>query len=167
MDPSPSTEPWKPGRTGAPRPPVARGLPLLGNLLDLARDSFPLMLSTQRELGPIFRIRAMGAEIVCLVGPDANAFITRAGDDYLVTGEGYQGFNEAFKSRSFLIGLNGAEHAHLRRIERRAMSREALDRKLPEAVAMTDRHISRWRDGAKVDVVRELKSLVVATSGSR
>jgi cytochrome P450 len=156
---------WKPGITGAPRPPVSRGLPVVGHLVDLARDAFPLMLDRQRALGPCFRIRAMGREWTCLAGPDANALITHTAYDYLVTGESYQGFNDAFKSRSFIIGLDGPEHAHLRRIERRAFSREALARKLPEAVALTDRCIAGWRDGQAIDVVRELKRLVVSHLG--
>ncbi|HEY2512680.1 MAG TPA: cytochrome P450 [Polyangiaceae bacterium] len=156
---------WKIGLTGAPAPPLSRGLPWVGHLGDLVKDAFPLLLEKHRELGPCFRIRAMGQEWTCLVGADANALITHTGYDLLVTGESYQGFNDAFRSRSFLIGLDGPAHAHLRRIERRAFSREALARKLPEAVALTDRTIGGWRDGATVDVVAELKALVVAHLG--
>src|SRR4051812_39781130 len=157
--------PWRAGRTGAPRPPLSKGLPVVGHLFDLARDAFPMLLAKHRELGPCFRLRALGAEWVCLVGPEANALMTHTAYDFLVTGESYQGFNDAFHSRSFLIGLDGPAHAHLRRIERRALSREALARKLDAAVALTDRRIPRWAEGAGVDVVTELKSLVVAHLG--
>jgi cytochrome P450 len=160
-----TSEAWKPGLTGAPRPPLAPGLPVVGSGLALMRDAFPLMLAQQRALGPIFRIRAFGSEWVCLVGPEANQLITQTGYDYLVTGEPYQGFNDAFRSKSFLIGLDGPEHAHLRRIERRATSREALARKLPEAVALTDRTLARWRSGQLIDIVAELKALVVGHLG--
>lgn len=157
--------PWKPGLTGAAPPPLAPGLPLIGHGLDLVRDPFPLLLALQRAHGPVYRLRAFGSEWTCLVGAEANALITHTGYDYLITGEPYRGFNEAFHSKSFIIGLDGAEHAHLRRIERRATSREALARKLPEAVALTDRTIAGWRDGQLVDIVASLKSLVVGHLG--
>jgi cytochrome P450 len=156
---------WKPGLTGAPPPPLAPGLPLVGHGLELMRDPFVLMLRLQRTHGPVFRLRAFGTEWTCLVGVAANALVTHTGYDYLVTGESYQGFNDAFRSRSFLIGLDGPEHAHLRRIERRATSREALARKLPEAVALTDRTIAAWRPGQLIDIVAALKALVVGHLG--
>jgi cytochrome P450 len=137
----------------------------VGHGIELARDPFPLLLKLQRAHGPIFRLRAFGSQWTCLVGLEANALITHTGYNYLVTGDSYQGFNDAFRSRSFLIGLDGPEHAHLRRIERRATSREALERKLPEAVALTDRTIARWRDGARIDIVAALKALVVGHLG--
>jgi cytochrome P450 len=159
------TEVYRAGITGAPPPPVSRGLPVMGHFADLMRDAFPLLLAKHRELGPCFRIRALGKEWTCLTGPEANALVAHSAYDYLVTGEGYQGFNDAFQSESFIIGLDGPAHAHLRRIERRATSREALARKLPEVIALADRCIARWADGAEVDVVRELKALVVAQIG--
>lgn len=156
---------WRPGITGAPRPPMLRGWPVVGHLPDLLRDPFPMLLRGQRELGPVFRVRAPGEEWVCLAGLEANALLANTGYDYLVTGAAYAGFNEAFRSRSFVIGLDGPEHAHLRRIERRAFSREALSRRLDEAVALTDRCIATWRDRPTVDIVAELKALIVAQLG--
>jgi cytochrome P450 len=156
---------WKSGISGAPRAPLWKGLPVVGHLFDLSRDAFPVLLDGYRELGPCFRLRALGSEWTCLVGPEANALMTQTAYDFLVTGESYQGFNDAFHSKSFLIGLDGAPHAHLRRIERRAFSREALARKLPEAVGMADRWMARWKDGDVVDVVAELKTLVVSHLG--
>jgi cytochrome P450 len=48
---------------------------------------------------------------------------------------------------------------------RRPFSRDALARKLPEAIELADRRVARWVDGAEIDVVRELKALVVAQLG--
>lgn len=157
--------PWRAGRTGAPRPPLASGLPLLGHVLQLSGDVLPFVLACHRRLGPIFRLRAPRAEWVCLVGPEANQFMTHSGYEYVTTGASYQGFNEAFHSTSFLITLDGPRHAHLRRIERRAFSREALDRQLPAAVTLVDRRIAGWPDGGKIDIIRELKALVVGHLG--
>jgi cytochrome P450 len=162
---APRASAWTPGLTGAPPAPLAAGPPLVGYGLELARDPFPLLMRLHRALGPVFRVRAFGSEWTCLVGPEANALMAQTGYDYLVTGESYQGFNDAFRSRSFLIGLDGPEHAHLRRIERRATSREARARKLPEAVTLTERTIAPWRAGERVDIVAKLKALVVAHLG--
>jgi cytochrome P450 len=156
---------YRQGLTGAPPPPLSRGWPIIGHLPDLLRDPLPLLLEKHRELGACFGIRAAGRVWTCLAGPDANALLGREAYDYLETGEEYRGFNEAFRSDWFIISLDGKPHAHLRRIVKKPFSREALARKLPETIALTEKRIAGWGDGTEVDIVRELKALVVAQIG--
>lgn len=65
------------GPTPIPEPP---GLPLLGHTLDfLGSEGFIAQLSAlARGAGPIFRVRPMGQEFVCVTGPD---LVAELGDD--------------------------------------------------------------------------------------
>ena len=77
--------------TGAPRPPVGKGLPPVGNLRDLANDPNQFFLRCYRTYGPIFRIRLLNRTVTVLAGPGANLFMVREGATYLRSREFWQG----------------------------------------------------------------------------
>jgi hypothetical protein len=51
-------------------PPLARGLPLLGNALDMQRDLIAFLVEQYKQSGPVFRVRALNQEFVVLAGCD-------------------------------------------------------------------------------------------------
>ncbi len=154
-----------PGVTGARRPPRADGLPVLGSLLELARDPLPHFVAQWKKHGPIYELRALHHRFVCMVGPEGNAFLVRHGGEYFGQDEGYRGFNEAFHSKSFLVSLDGPRHLHLRKVQQRAMGRGALEAKLVPALALAEPTLTTFRVGASVDLIAELKRLAVRQLG--
>jgi cytochrome P450 len=154
-----------PGATGARRPPVADGLPLFGSIFELARDPLPHLVDQWKKLGPIYELRALHFRFVCMVGPEANAFLVRHGGEYFGQDEGYRGFNEAFHSKSFLVSLDGPRHLHLRKVQQRAMGRGALEAKLVPALALAEETLAAFAPGARVDLIAQLKRLAVRQLG--
>jgi hypothetical protein len=58
-------------RTGSRLAPLAPGLPILGNGLDLYRDARAAFVRCDHELGPIYRPRGPGRNSTALTGPKA------------------------------------------------------------------------------------------------
>jgi cytochrome P450 len=165
MQSSAMQEAFVPGLTGADSPPLAAGLPGIGNFAELVRDPLPFMIEQARRLGPIYRIKAFHRRWVCMAGPEANAFFSRHGEEYFAQDEGYRGFNEAFNSKSFLVSLDGPRHVHLRKVQQRAMGRGALEARLPELLAIADDELDAIRPGDVLDVITQLKHLAVRQLG--
>jgi cytochrome P450 len=57
-------------------PPGNLGLPWLGQSLDFARDPAGLLQERFERYGPVFKLRLLGNNMVCLVGPEAFTFLT-------------------------------------------------------------------------------------------
>ncbi len=159
------SEAFVPGVTGAAPPPIAPGLPGIGNFAELVRDPLPFMVEQGARLGPIYRISAFHRRWVCMVGPEANAFFSRHGEEYFAQDEGYRGFNEAFNSKSFLVSLDGPRHLHLRKVQQRAMGRGALEERLPDVLAIAEDELASIRPGEVLDVITRLKRLAVRQLG--
>ena len=53
-------------------PPVARGLPVLGNTLSMAKDIGGFLTAQYLELGPVFGIRVLHRRFTVLAGVEAN-----------------------------------------------------------------------------------------------
>jgi hypothetical protein len=57
--------------TAARKPiPVVRGLPVVGNLAELARDPAAFFVRGYLEHGPVFRARALNRTLTVLAGPE-------------------------------------------------------------------------------------------------
>ena len=54
--------------------PLAPGLPVLGSALPLAQNVAHFLTKQYRQLGPVFRVRALNREMVVLAGVEANLF---------------------------------------------------------------------------------------------
>ncbi len=53
-----------------PSPPLASGLPVLGNTPAIQQDLVRFLVEQYKRLGPVFRIRALNQEFVVMAGPD-------------------------------------------------------------------------------------------------
>src|SRR5262245_46631072 len=110
-----------------PRPPLVRGLPLLGSALDFLDDPVRFLLARYRDHGPVFRMRLGPTTYTVIAGVEGSVFVTRTGR-HLVTSEGI--FEETARimngsPRSNLTNLDGERHTELRGLFRVGMSRSA------------------------------------------
>jgi sterol 14alpha-demethylase len=63
-----------PRARGLPTPPMVRGLPLVGSLLEFRRDHVGIFERAYREHGPVFSIRLGPQRGVVLIGPEYHGF---------------------------------------------------------------------------------------------
>ena len=126
------------------RLPTARGLPLVGNALSMARDIRGFLTDQYLALGPVFRIRMLHRRFTVLAGVEANRFMIRDGTKHLRTFEFWAGFNARFGAGRSLVSSDGAEHAALRRLMRRGYSRQYATDRVAAFAGIARREIADW-----------------------
>ncbi len=128
--------------------PDARGLPLVGNGIDMARDMIQFLLRQYRLLGPVFRIRAPGRRYIVMAGVSANRLMSHRGKECLRSADVWHDFSNALGAWRMMPGMDGAEHFRFRRAQRDGYARAALDNRAEDAVGIARREALRW--GASV-----------------
>ncbi len=150
----------------APRPPLVKGLPILGNVLDMASDPNQFFLRCYRAYGPIFRIRLFNRVITVMAGPEANLFMMREGSTHLRSREFWQDFVEEFGGHKSLGNTDGEIHAALRKVMKRGFARSAIQKRYQELLDITDAMLKRdWPVGAEVPVVRAMQRMAAEQLG--
>jgi cytochrome P450 len=152
----------------APRPwtelPCPRRLPMIGNLVGLMRDRRAYFLSQYRALGPIFRVRALGADLIVMAGPEANRFVSK-GNRYFRTHEMWTSFNAYLGASRSLASIDGPEHLQMRRDHSGIYSRKVVEGRIPEVVGIIEREISQWRPGVSIPVFRAFQRIFAGQIG--
>jgi cytochrome P450 len=148
--------------------PVVRGLPVVGNALEMAADPARFFVRCYREFGPVFRIRLLNKTYTVIAGVEAATFLgTREGRENLRSKEFWQGLVEEYGAARTLSGEDGESHKQLREVMRRGYSRDAIKGRHQELVEITDRSIGRdWKPGDRVPVVRAMQYMVTDQLGS-
>lgn len=147
------------------RPPLARGVPLLGNAPPMLRDMPAFLLSQYQTLGPIFRVRALHHHFTVLAGPEANLFMTRGGAKSLSSGRAFGRMAEELRSPNLLVALDGPRHTTMRRMLRPAYSREAAERILPRLFASAEGVAREHAPGQRVPIRGLMQRLVTEQVG--
>ena len=148
--------------------PVVPGAPVVGSVAELATDPAAFFVRCYTEHGPVFRVRALRRTLTVLAGPELARWMgSREGRGSLRSAEVWQGLVDEYGATRTLTGVDGPEHRRLREVMRRGYSREALDGRLDELVAITDECLDRaWRPGTSVPVVEALQFLVTSQLGT-
>jgi cytochrome P450 len=148
--------------------PQVKGLPLLGNVLDMARGPAKFFVDSYRKHGPVFRVRVMGQNYTVIAGVEAANFMgSREGRECLRSKEFWQGLVEEYGATRTLVGVDGEPHKQLRDIMRRGYSRDSIKGRYNELVQITDRALARdWKVGELVPVVEAMQYMVVDQLGS-
>ncbi len=148
--------------------PRVPGLPLIGNLLGMAKDPARYFVECYRKYGPVFRLNILGNDYVVIAGIEAATFLgTREGKECLRSKEFWEGLVGEYKATRILTGEDGESHKELRDIMRRGYSKESIKGRYNELVAITDRVIERdWKIGKKVPVVEAMQYMVTDQLGT-
>jgi cytochrome P450 len=152
----------------AREPPLVAGLPLLGNLPDMARDPARFFVKCYRKYGPVFKVRILGHTYTVIAGAEAANFMgTREGKECLRSKEFWEGLVKEYGATRVLTGEDGESHKQLRDVMRRGYSKESIKGRYHELVAITDRVLARdWQAGQWVPVVQAMQYLVVDQLGT-
>ena len=139
------------------QPPLAPGLPLLGNTLGLLRDPLTLFARLYQEMGPVFVVRAPGREYTVLAGPKANRFFMRQGDDLQINRPVYKPYIDDLGTERVLIGMDGTHHHEYRKAMRPGFSRELISQQTERLI---DKVVKGWHPEEAVNVTDLMQFLV-------
>jgi cytochrome P450 len=145
--------------TSRPLPPGRRGLPLLGETLDLTRNPFDFLERRIARHGRVFRTHVLGRPTVVIAGPEATGdFI----DPARVMRAGSMPANiEALFAGKSLPLLDGDEHRARKAAVLAGFSRAALTAYLLQVQGAMDVAFTRWTARPEVRWVDELKRLSI------
>lgn len=148
--------------------PQVPGLPLLGNVLDMAKGPADFFVHCYRTYGPVCRLSILGNKYVLISGVEAANFMgTRAGKDSLRSKEFWQGLCGEYGAKRMLTGEDGESHKQLRDIMRNGYSKESIKGRYNDLVNITDGSIQRdWKVGKEVPVVEGMQYMVVDQLGT-
>jgi cytochrome P450 len=143
-----------------PAPLRVRGRPLLGSALELFRDPIRFLLTQHRLHGPVFRLRALHLDYVVLCGRTANEFVHDRGKEYFSSKKFWRPFLEEIEAPNSIVGLDGRDHAALRKLLAPQMSKPAAEQGIVELVRITRESFERYQPGAAIRFVRAAQRLV-------
>jgi cytochrome P450 len=147
------------------QPPLAGGLPLLGNALNLRSDMTAFLVDHYQKLGSVFRIRILNRDYTILAGIEANEFLARQGMEMLNSRGFFQVFAGELDGGVFLPALDGHEHLHLRKVLRTGYARESLSPHMENAVTLARNTARSWQVGQRVQVVPAMQRLITSQLG--
>lgn len=145
--------------------PEAAGLPLLGNVFDMAGDLRSFLLREYRRHGPIFRVRALHYRWIALVGPEATVFADRNSATLFRSWEQYHDFGAALDAHRAIISMDGPEHLRMRRLLVKGYSPKVLNSHLDLAHDVTLRAIAEWPQGRPIEIQRAMQRIITEQIG--
>ncbi len=148
-----------------PQPPMARGWPVLGNALAMQQDLVTFLVEQYKQLGPIFRVRALNQEFVVMAGPEANTFVTQHGADKFRSYELWHEFGREFDAEYHLLAIDGEPHMQLRKLFKPAYSVGKLLSDIPLLVEIAQKVLQGFEVGQEVPVLTLFRLIVTEQLG--
>lgn len=149
-----------PTPASAELPPLAPGLPILGNTFQFLEDTTGLLLDSYRKLGPVYRVRALWLKYTVIAGTEAREFLRQGLDEqYLsrqvIFGEVGKQLGEA----DFVLGQSGEKHTRFRQLLSVAYSRQVASPFVPDFIQAVRDCIGKWRTGESYVAMDEIKRM--------
>ena len=146
--------------------PLARGLPVVGSVFDMARDMRAFLTDSYHELGPVYGMRLLNRRFTVLAGVEANRFLARHGTKHFRSFEFWSGFNAWFGAARSTLSADGAEHAAFRRALKRGYSQEYAVERLDGMIDIARREIDAWPLDRSMTAVPALQRIVTDQVGT-
>lgn len=138
-----------------PTPPGRKGLPLIGETLEFARNP-NYIADRYAEFGPIFSTRFAGKDTAFMVGPQALEFVLSSGMDHLTWGDGWPQPFRSLLGRSLFL-QDGAEHRRNRKLLMPAFYGAALGQYLKTMDTIAQQYLQRWEQQRQFQWFLEFK----------
>ena len=145
--------------------PKAKGLPIVGNALDLSRDLLGFLVRQYREHGPVFKLKLFNQDLCILAGPQANEFVARYGSLYLSSHFAWSGFNNELGATWSVVSMDGPEHLKMRRALAYGYSRVIYEKHIGKAIDILRDQIDAWQVGAVLPGYETLQRMVIEQIG--
>ena len=132
-------------------PPGPRGLPVIGNTVDLSRDIFAFFEELRDEYGRVASYEVFGTDACMVAHPDAIQQVLLDDHDAFEKGEVLtQNLSDAMGEGLFVAG--GEQWQNQRSQVQPAFYRNRLNTYVPEMRATVKETVEKWSDGMVVDV---------------
>lgn len=138
------------------------------HLLEAVGPLLAYHIHNYNEEGPICRYLDLytGKTKTAIAGPDANLFVTRHARDYFSVRRYRHDQNEELGSHKYLVGMDGEEHYHLRKLQKQGYSRSVLDGRYAEMVEIVRQQAAQWEPGQTLSINPHMRQIVVAQLGA-
>jgi cytochrome P450 len=132
-----------------PRPiPLDKGLPLIGNLLEMRRDVLGMLQQREQVHGQVWQTKFGNSRLITLLGPDALELVLKNRDGAFSNAEGWAFYiNHVFPGA--IMGMDGDEHRYQRRIMQVAFRKSALRAYIEQMAPAIEHGIGQWVPPAK------------------
>lgn len=104
--------------------PTAKGLPLIGSLLQLMRNPLTALMVMTQENGSMFFVKILHKKLLVMGGVDVNRFLSEEGKDCIISEEQWKDLRAYWQCPHMLIAMDGQPHIDERRQWKRYISRE-------------------------------------------
>ena len=126
--------------------PTARGLPVIGNAIEMAGNVGQFLTDQYLKLGPVYRVKVLNREYTVLAGAKANNFVHRQGREYLRSKETWQDFDQELGASKSMVSTDGEDHFKLRRGLRDGFSQRVIANQIDRVVSVVRREIGLLTD---------------------
>ena len=110
--------------------------------------NIPKFMAEQGErLGPVFRMKVPGRNMVVLAGAEANTWISKKGRLHLRTRDYLEDFQTEWGTARSIASMDGAEHFRMRKTVKAGNSRQVVVDRLDELFALGRRSFKGWGIG--------------------
>jgi cytochrome P450 len=134
----------------APLPPGEHGVSLR-RTRRFAEDPLPVLVESYQRFGPVFTLRIFHGQVVFMIGPEANHFMTVSHADHFTWRDGHLGDLIPLLGDG-LLTIDGDFHRRSRRIMLPAFHRERIAASLDAMTPEIDAALAAWDDGTTLDL---------------
>ncbi len=140
--------------------PGPAGLPFLGNLLDVESDILTF-LQKVAGYGDVAKLTFFNRQITLINHPDLIQQVLIKDNDAFEKDAGTKLLAKYVLGKGLLTS-EGEEHKKMRKISSPAFNRQRILSYGKIMAEATEQHIASWRDGARIDMHREMMALTSA-----
>lgn len=143
-------------------PPMVKGMPVVGNLMELTSTPKmrPFLTRAYLEHGPVFQLSALGRKILVLAGPEGNQFVTKEGHKVLRSREAWRPNDLEMGVQRSMISLDGQMHRAYRRIEAPSYSKSNLAANMRTALKVIAEDLTPFKAGDDLNVPHWCKYVI-------
>ena len=134
-----------------------RALPVVG-LWDLLSSktfwefNIPKFVAEKaREVGPVFKLKMPGREMVVLASAESNRWVGLSGRHVLRTRDYLEGFQSEWGTARSIASMGGAEHFRMRKAVRAGNSRKVVVDRMDDLFMLARRSYGQWGIGKVVE----------------
>ncbi len=110
--------------------------------------NYPVFVAEQSEkLGPVFRFKVPGTDVVVMAGAEMNRWVNRRGRYYLRTKDYLAQFESVWGAARSIASMDGADHFKMRKAMRGGTSRHVVLDQIPDIIEMARESLQGWETG--------------------